>query len=43
MPYTKDDKIMIKNLYELKGYNTKHLVRESPRKSKNVSSLYKLL
>jgi len=33
MPFTKEDKILIKNLSELKGYNIKHLVRESPRKS----------
>ena len=33
MPFTKDDKILIKNLFELKGYNARHLVREFPRKS----------
>jgi len=33
MPFTKEDKILIKNLFELKGYNAKHLVRESPQKS----------
>ena len=32
MPFTKEDKILIKNLFELKGYNG-HLVREFPRKS----------
>jgi len=32
-PLTKEDKILIKNLYELKGYNARHLVREFPRKS----------
>ena len=25
MPFTKEDKILIKNLFELKGYNDKHL------------------
>jgi len=34
---------LTKNLLELKGYNDKHLVRESPSKSWNVSSIYKLL
>jgi len=33
MPFTKEDKILIKNLFELKGYNARHLVREFPRKS----------
>jgi len=40
MPFTKEDKILIKNLSELKGYNTKHLVKKSPKKRKNVSSVY---
>ena len=26
MPFTKEDKILIKNLFELKGYNARHLV-----------------
>jgi len=43
MPFTKEDKILIKNLFELKGYNAKHLVREFPRKSSNFSSVNKLL
>jgi len=29
MPFTKEDKILIKNLFELKGYNA----RDFPRKS----------
>jgi len=34
MPFTKEDiKILIKILFELKGYNARHLVREFPRKS----------
>ena len=32
MPFTKEDKNLIKNLVELKGYNGRHLVREFPRK-----------
>jgi len=34
MPLTKEDNILIKNLFELKGYNAKHLVREFPEKAK---------
>jgi len=34
MPFTKEDKILIKNLFELKGYNARHLVREFPEKAK---------
>ena len=30
--FTKEDKSLIKNLFEFKGYNAKHLVREFPRK-----------
>jgi len=33
MPFTKENKILIKNLFELKGYNARHLVREFSRKS----------
>ena len=33
MPFTKEENILIKNLFELKGYNARHLVREFPRKS----------
>ena len=33
MPFTEEDKNLIKNLFELKGYNARHLVREFPRKS----------
>ena len=32
MPFTKEDKILIKNLFELQGYNARHLVWEFPRK-----------
>jgi len=43
MQFTKEDKILIKNLFELKDNNAKHLVREFPGKGWNVSSVYKLL
>jgi len=45
MPFTKEDKILIKNLFELKGYNGKHLhvVREFPSKGWNAISIYKVL
>ena len=34
MPFTKEDKILIKNLFELKSYNARHLVREFSKKIK---------
>jgi len=43
MPFTKEDKILIKSLFELKGYNAKQLVREFPNKGWNVGNVYKLL
>ena len=43
MPFTKEDKILIKNLFELKGYTAKQLVREFPSNGWNVCSVYKLL
>jgi len=43
MPFTIEDKIMIKNMFELKGYNSKHSVREFYSKSWNVGFVYKLL
>jgi len=33
MPFTEEHKILIKNLFKLKGYNARHLVREFSRKS----------
>jgi len=36
MPFTKEHKILIKNLFELKGYTAKQLVREFPSKGQNV-------
>jgi len=32
MPLTKEDQSLIKNLFELKGYNARHLVKEFSRK-----------
>ena len=32
MPFTKEGEISIKTLFELKGYNARHLVREFSRK-----------
>jgi len=32
MPFTKEDKSLIKNLFELKGYNARHLVGKFSRK-----------
>ena len=44
MSFTKEYKILIKNLFELKGYNAKQLVREFLSKGWNVGiSVYKLL
>jgi len=40
-PITDEDKILIKNLFVLKGYNAKQL--EFPSKGWNVDSIYKLL
>jgi len=34
MPFTKEDKILVKNLFELKGYNARHLVTEFPKIAK---------
>jgi len=43
MPFTQVDKIMIKNLFELIGYNAKQLVREFSNEGYNLGSIYKLL
>jgi len=34
IPFTKEDKILVKNLFELKGYNARHLVGEFFKKAK---------
>jgi len=39
MLFTKENKIVIKwNLFELKGYNARHLVREFSRKKAKMSA-----
>ena len=49
MPFTKEDKILITNLFELKGYNARHLSEMFPEKaimsaaSKSCCSRYGLL
>jgi len=43
MPITNEHKSLIKNLFVLKGYNAKQLVREIPSKGWNVDGVYKLL
>jgi len=40
MPFTEEDKLFIDNLFNLKGYNGKHLVREFLSKSWNVVLVY---
>jgi len=42
MPFTKEDKILFENLFELKGYDAKHLVRKYSSKGWNVGSIYRL-
>jgi len=39
MLFTEVDKILIKNLFDLKSYNAKHLVREFPSIGWNVGSV----
>jgi len=43
MTFTEEDKILINNLFYLKGYSGKHLVREFSSKGWNVGLLYQLL
>jgi len=43
MPFTEEDKIFINNLFDLKGYNGKHLARDFLSKSWNVGLVYQLL
>jgi len=43
MPITKEDKILIKNLFTLEGYNAKQLIRKFPSRGWNMGSIYKLL
>jgi len=41
MPFTKEDKILIKHLFELKGYNARHLVREFLQQKAKMSGASK--
>jgi len=43
MPFTKENKILIKNLFELKGYNAMHLVREFSRKKLKCQQCLKVV
>jgi len=43
MQSSKEDEILIENLFALKGYNAKHLISEFPSKGWNVGLVYKLL
>jgi len=43
MPFTEEDKILINNLFDFKGYNGKHIIREFSSKGWNVGLVYQLL
>lgn len=43
MVFSKEDRILIQNLYEFKGYGAKRLLKEFPQKSWKLSSLNYLL
>jgi len=43
MPFTEESKIVINNLFDLKGYNGEHLVRQFPNKGWNVGLVCQLL
>jgi len=43
MQISKEDQILIKSLFALKGYNEKQLVKEFLSKGRNVDSVCKLL
>jgi len=43
MLFTEEDKILINNLFDLIGYNGKHIVREFASKGWNVGLVYQLL
>jgi len=42
-PFSKDDKILIKSLYECKGYNTRQFITEFPDKGWTKNSVNRLL
>jgi len=39
-PFSKEDKILIKNLYECQGYSTRQLITEFPDKGWTNNSIY---
>jgi len=39
-PFSKEDKILIKNLHEYKGYNARHLITEFPDKGWTKNNIY---
>jgi len=41
--FSEEDRILIKNLYELKGYGAKRLIKEFPTKGWKLRALNKLL
>jgi len=43
MPFTKEDKVLIRDLFELKGYNVKRLIRNFLSKGWNTGLVYKML
>ena len=43
MPFIKEVKILIKNLFELKGYNAKHLVRVFQKKKLKCQQCLKVV
>jgi len=42
-PFSKEDKILIKSLYECKGYNTQQFITEFPDKGRSKNSVNRLL
>jgi len=42
-PFSKEDKILIKSLYECKGYNTRQFLSEFPDKGWTKNSINRLL
>jgi len=43
MGFSNEDKVLIKSLFELKGYNAHQFMKEFPNKDWNKSSLNRLL
>jgi len=42
-PFSKEDKMLIKNLYECKGYNARQFITEFPDKGWTNNSINRLL